>query len=238
MKQRFFRRILPPFLLLVAIPLAVILCAHLHRKYYVGSTMVLLLTFLAFFLHFENRKPQARELVLLAVMTALAVASRAVFAALPHFKPMTAVILLTGIAFGPEAGFLTGALAGFVSNFIFGQGPWTPWQMFAYGIGGFLAGLFSRWGILKRAPKKNSDFAVLGGFGFLTVVCVVGPLLDTCTLVTMAAVINTASIGAIYLSGLPINLMHGAATLATLMLLGKPLLSKLTRVQIKYGMLP
>ena len=237
MKRRFLHRLLPLLLLLAAIPLTLLLCARLSRKYYVGGSAVILLTFLAFFLHFEGRKPQARELVSLAVMTALAVASRAVFAALPHFKPMTAIIMLTGIAFGPEAGFLSGALAGFVSNFIFGQGPWTPWQMFAYGVGGLLAGWLAQWGVLKRTPKRTADFAVLGIFGFLSVVCIVGPLLDTCTLVTMAAVINTGSIGAVYLSGLPINLMHGGATLVTLILLGKPLLGKLTRIQIKYGMM-
>ena len=238
MKTHSLRRILPPLILLIAIPLSVYLCARFDRKYYVGGSLVILLTILAFFLRFEQRKPQARELVLLAVMSALAVASRAVFAPLPHFKPMVGVIMLIGIVFGAESGFLTGALSAFVSNFIFGQGPWTPWQMFAYGVAGLLAGCFARWGVLKQAPKKAVDFMVLGVFGFLTVACVVGPLLDTCSLLTMASVINPASVAAIYLSGLPINLMHGGATAATLILAGKPLLEKLHRVQVKYGMMP
>ena len=237
MKRLSLRRALPLLILLLGIPVVLLLCAQLNRKYYIGSSAVILLTFLAFFLHFENRKPQARELVLLAVMSALAVASRAVFAAIPHFKPTVGIIMLTGMVFGPEAGFLTGALTGFVSNFIFGQGPWTPWQMFAYGVGGLLAGLFARWGIIKRIPKKAMDLAVLGLFGLLTVVCVVGPLLDTCTLISMAAVINTTSVSTIYLSGLPINLIHGASTAVTLVLAGKPLLGKLTRIQVKYGMI-
>ena len=237
MNRRFLHRSLPLLILLIGIPPVLLLCAHFDRKYYVGGSAVILLTFLAFALHFEGRKPQARELVLLAVMSALAVASRVVFAAVPHFKPTVGIIMLTGIAFGSEAGFLTGALTGFVSNFIFGQGPWTPWQMFAYGISGLLAGWFARRGILKRTPKKSGDFAALGAFGFLTVVCVVGPLLDTCTLVTMAAVISNTSAGAIYLSGLPVNLIHGGATAVTLVLAGKPLLGKLRRVQVKYGMM-
>ena len=237
MKHGFLRRALPLLILLIGVPLILLLCARFDRKYYVGGSAIILLTFLAFFLHFEGRKPQARELVLLAVMSALSVASRAVFAAIPHFKPMVAIIMLTGIALGPEAGFLSGALAGFVSNFIFGQGPWTPWQMFAYGVGGLLAGLFARWGVLKRAPKKAKDLALLGLFGFLAVVCVVGPLLDTCTLITMAAVISNTSAGAVYLSGLPINVIHGGATAVTLVLAGKPLLGKLTRIQVKYGMM-
>ena len=237
MKPFSFRRALALGLLLIGIPLALWLCTSLNRKYYVGGSAAILLTFLSFFLQFEDRKPQARELVILAVMCSLAVASRAVFAAVPHFKPMVAIIMLTGIAFGPEAGFLTGALSGFVSNFIFGQGPWTPWQMFAYGMGGLAAGFFAQWGILKRRPQKLRDVIALGVFGFLGVAVLVGPLLDTCTLITMAAVINTTSVGAVYLSGLVINLLHGSATAVTMLLIGKPLLRKLGRIQIKYGMM-
>ena len=91
---------------------------------------------LPFFLVFENRRPQAREVVVIAVMAALAVAGRAAFFMLPQFKPTAAIVIIAGVGLGAEAGFLTGALAGFVSNFFFGQGPWTPWQMFAFGIPG------------------------------------------------------------------------------------------------------
>ena len=83
---------------------------------------------------FEDRKPQAREVLLIAVMAAIAVVGRMAFFMLPQFKPVTAIVIITGISLGAEAGFLTGAVAGFVSNFFFGQGPWTPWQMFAFGI--------------------------------------------------------------------------------------------------------
>ena len=147
-------------ILLVLVPLTVLVFSRFDRKYYLAGLAIIVLTTAAFFLHFESRKPQARELVILAVLCALAVASRAAFAAVPHFKPMLAIVMLTGIAFGPEAGFLCGAISGFSSNFIFGQGPWTPWQMFAYGIGGLLAGLFAMWGILKKAPRagKTSSF--------------------------------------------------------------------------------
>ena len=139
-------------IMVVLVPLAVWLSSRFQLRYYLSGLIIIVLTIAAFFLHFESRRPQARELVILAVLSALAVASRAAFIAVPHFKPMLAIIMLTGIAFGPEAGFLCGAISGFASNFIFGQGPWTPWQMFAYGIGGMLAGLFAMWGILKKAP--------------------------------------------------------------------------------------
>ena len=124
------------------IPLTLLLGTKLKgRAYYLISTLVVMEIMLPFFFRFESRRPQARELVILAVMAALAAVSRVAFAFSPYLKTITGIIMITGIAFGAEAGFLTGAVAAFASNFFFGQGPWTPWQMFAYGFGGFFAGL-------------------------------------------------------------------------------------------------
>ena len=113
-----------------------------------NSDILLGLIFLAacaipFFLVFEKKKPRARELVPIAVMAALGVVGRTLFSLipLPNFKPVSAIVIITAVAFGPETGFLTGAVTGFLSNFIFGQGPWTPWQMFCWGMIGFVAGL-------------------------------------------------------------------------------------------------
>ena len=224
-------------ILVVLVPLAVWFFSRFDRKYYLSGLTVILLTMAAFFLHFESRKPQARELVILAVLCALAVGSRAAFAAVPHFKPMLAIVMLTGIAFGPESGFLCGAISGFASNFIFGQGPWTPWQMFAYGIAGLLAGLLAMWGVLKKTPKDWKDVIVLAVFGFLAILVIVGPLLDTSTFFTMATTYDTAAVLAVYAAGVPVNCIHGAAVALTMLLFGKPLLDRLRRIQIKYGMM-
>jgi len=229
-------------IMVVLVPLAVWFFSRFDRKFYLSALTIIVLTMSAFFLHFESRKPQARELVILAVLCALAVASRAAFIAVPHFKPMLAIVMLTGIAFGPEAGFLCGAISGFASNFIFGQGPWTPWQMFAYGIGGMLAGLFAMWGILKKAPRawRNKgwmDILGLAVFGFLCILLVVGPLLDTSTFFTMATSYSAAAVRAVYLAGVPVNCIHGTAVALTMLLFGKPLLDRLQRIKIKYGMM-
>ena len=191
-----------------------------NRKYYLCSLVMIFLSMVPFFLSFEKRKPEAREIVTLAVMSAIAVASRAVF------------VIITGMAFGAEAGFLTGAVSAFVSNFIFGQGPWTPWQMFAYGIAGFLAGLLTRAGVLKK--DKNIPAAI---FGALEILLVTGPLLDTCSLFLMTNEINKASAAAIYASGLPVNAIHALATFLTVLLLEKPIMEKLDRIKVKYGMM-
>lgn len=117
----------------------------------------LLASAIPFLLVFDKKKPQARELVPIAVMAAIAVVGRTVFEIipLPNFKPCSAIIIITAVAFGPEAGFLTGALTAFVSNFIFGQGPWTPWQMFTWGLVGFLAGILQNAGVFKGRSRRH-----------------------------------------------------------------------------------
>lgn len=119
--------------------------------------LLLVVSAVPFLLVFDRRKPQARELMPVAVMSAIAVVGRAVFAIvpLPNFKPCTAVIMITAVVFGPETGFLVGALTGFVSNFLFGQGPWTPWQMFSWGLIGFLTGLMKNAGLFSTVGHKT-----------------------------------------------------------------------------------
>lgn len=231
--KRTTKRIIVDLLLIfIAIPATMYMGRRLEgRQYYITSLLIILYAMIPFFIVFEKRKPQARELVVIAVLCAIAVASRSAFIWAPHFKPMTAIIIIAGIAFGAEAGFLTGAISGFVSNFIFGQGPWTPWQMFAFGIAGFLAGLLYRKGLLK---KERLPLCIFGG---LVVMLIVGPLLDTSTLFTMASEINRETVGLIYLSGLPVNAVHATATVLTLLFFAMPMLEKLDRIKTKYGMM-
>ena len=99
------------------------------RKYYFISMLILLEAIIPFFFLYEKRKPKARELVTVATMCALAVAGRAAFFMLPNFNAATAMVIISGVAFGAETGFIVGAVTMLTSNFIFGQGPWTPWQM-------------------------------------------------------------------------------------------------------------
>ena len=129
-------------LILLLIPLTLFVGVYYFagRKYYFISLLILLECMLPFFLIFEGRKPQARELVPIAVLVALNVAGRAAFFMLPEFKPVVAMTILAGVAFGGETGFLVGAMTMLVSNMLFSQGPWTPWQMFSMGIIGWLAG--------------------------------------------------------------------------------------------------
>lgn len=203
----------------------------LNSHYYLLSIAIILISFAVFFFSYEKKKPQARELVTLAVMSAVAVASRAAFVMIPHFKPMTAIIMITGMAFGAKAGFMVGAVSAFVSNFIFGQGPWTPWQMIAYALAGLIFGLLRKKGLVHE--DKRIQTATIGAF---VVILVVGIILDTCSIFTMGAVVTKGFIKTVFLSGLPVNIIHAVATLITLLILCKPMIDKLNRLKLKYGM--
>ena len=142
------RTLAAALMILLAVPLTIFVGYYYlgDRKYYFISMLILLETMLPFVLVFEQRKPQPRELIVIAVLCAIAVAGRAALFMLPQFKPVVALVIIAGVAFGGEAGFLVGAMTAFVSNFFFGQGPWTPWQMFGFGIIGFLAGVLFKKG--------------------------------------------------------------------------------------------
>ena len=200
------------------------------KSYYVTGTLIILELMIPFFLAFEGRRPKARELVIIAVLCALAIVAR-VAIPIPHFKANFAVIILAGIAFGPEAGFMVGAISAFASNFLYGQGPYTPWQMMAYGAGGMVAGF------LFRKNHLQMDRAIMDIFGFFCVVLWIGPLRDCSGIFLMLSHINLDSAIAVLLSGFPVNIANGISTALVLLLFGRPLLEKLDRIKIKYGMM-
>ncbi len=198
------------------------------RGYYITGTLIIIEMLIPFFFAFEGRKPQARELVLIAVMCAIAIASR-VAVPIPHFKPVFAVIIISGIVFGPEAGFMVGALTAFGSNFFAGQGAYTPWQMMAYGAGGMTAGFFASKEKMVHSPWR------LGLFGFLLNILWVGPLLDVCTVFTMLSKMSLKGVISVFAAGFGVNVIQSLCTFITLLLLSKPFLEKLERIKTKYG---
>lgn len=140
---------------------------------------------LSFFLIYEQRKPQSRELVVISVMCAVGVAGRMLFFWLPQFKPVAAIVILSGIASSSRCGFLIGTVTSFVSNFYFGQGPWTPWQMLAFGFLGFLSGVVFKGGKLSH---KRLPLAIFGAVSTLLIcggIVNLGSLLITTGTVTL-----------------------------------------------------
>lgn len=200
------------------------------RKYYFISFLLIAYAMIPFFAAFEKRKPRASELLLVAVLTAIAVAGRAAFFMLPQMKPVVAIVIIAALCFGRETGFLTGALTAFVSNFFFGQGPFVPWQMFAMGLIGYLAGVLAEKGLLKKTGRAA---AVFGG---LSVFLLYGSIMDLCAVVMWTRDITWELVAATFAAGLLFNLVHAGATVLFLLLLTRPLCEKLERVKVKYGL--
>ena len=201
------------------------------QKYLFISLLVLLECMLPFFLVFEGRKPQARELVIIAVLCALTVAGRSAFVALPQIKPVLALVIISGVAFGGETGFIVGAVGMLVSNIYFGQGAWTPWQMFAAGIIGFLAGVLFRKGFLARGR------GALCFFGFIVTIVIYGGIMNFSSLVLSHVPITLETAIAYYAQGLPFDIVHAFSTTAFLFFFALPMLEKLDRVKTKYGLI-
>ena len=227
------RTIASMFLILILIPVTIWIGITLFddRKYFVISLAIAVYCMLPFFLIFEGRKPQARELLTIAVLVAIAVAGRAAFFMVPSFKPVVAVTIISAVCFGAESGFLVGALSMLSSNMLFGQGPWTPWQMFATGIIGFLAGILFQKGWLK--VRKIS----LCIYGFLATVFIYGGIMNPASLVMTSYAITKRNLLAIYMSGLPVDLVHASATVIFLWIASKPMIEKMERIKVKYGMI-
>ena len=232
-KQKLTKRtIVAAGLIFITIPLTIYMGITLlnDRQFYFIATLIILQTMVPFALVFESRKPQARELVILAVLVAIAVAGRTAFFMLPQFKPVVAIVIITGVAFGGEAGFMVGTMTMFVSNMYFGQGPHTPWQMFAVGIIGFLAGILFRKGLLGRTKVS------LTVFGGLATFVIYGGIVNPAAVFIWQPNPTPQMFLWAYLQGIPFDLVHAVATVFFMMIIARPMLEKLDRIKVKYGL--
>jgi len=285
-------------LILIAMPLTLMAGSFLmgNANYMLISLMVIIYTMVPFFMIFEKRRPKAREIVLIAMMTAITVAVHTFFnMTISIIEIGTAMVIIAGIAMGPEAGFLVGALARFVCNFFLSQGPWTPWQMFCWGLLGFLAGLtfsirqsekksdtfhvimgpvicvfaavalayvtylimpgddgtFFGWriyafgalgllaGVILQRKRMPADRVTLSLFTFLTTVIIYGGILNIASLLTMTGMpgveISFNTLRLMFVSGLPYDLLHAGTAAVCMLLMGRPMIDKIERIKIKYG---
>lgn len=267
------------------------------RLYLPLSVLILILVMSPFFMIFEKRRPKAREIVLIAMMSALTVSAHTFFHIAFPVQIGTAMIVISGISLGPEAGFLIGAMSRFVCNFYMGQGSWTPWQMFCWGILGFMAGLafnrenikalsskglksvmapllsvifaellgyisfliwhnpdetFFGWrvymfGIIglvaaivfqkKRLPADNLTMAV---FTFVTTFVIYGGIMNFAAM-TMSmnapgsSGFSLKTLKILYISGVSYDFYHALTAAICVFIMATPLVSKLERIKIKYG---
>lgn len=218
-------------LMLILIPLTVVFGMTVlgDRKYYITSMLIIAEVIIPFFALFEKRKPKAREIVVVSVLCAIAVVSRMALFMVPQVKPIMAVVIISGIAFGGEIGFLVGSVSAFVSNFFFGQGPWTPWQMFAMGLSGFLAGV-----ILGKLQCRRITVSVVGAM--ITFV-IYGGIMNLSSLLMYQHSITKEMVLTTYAMGIPFDIIHALGVMVFLYIIAKPMLEKLERIKMKYGLL-
>ena len=227
------RTIASAILILLFIPLTIFAGIFYleDRSYSLIASLVLVECMLPFVLIFEGRKPKARELVTIAVICAIGIAGRSMFFMLPQFKPVLALSIIAGVAFGGESGFLVGAMTMLVSNILFSHGPWTPWQMFAMGIIGFLAGVLFKKGWLRRT---RGSLAVFGAFA--AVIIYGGIMNPAAAFMVSSENITLKVLYAYYITGLPMDLIHAFSTVLFILLAGEPMLEKMDRIKVKYGL--
>lgn len=209
---------------------------YADQRYFLVSVLILVLSMAGLAFFFEKRKISQKRLVIIAVLTALGVVGRILFYMIPGFKPMGAIAIISGVALDPFSGFLCGSLMAFLSNAFFGQGSWTAFQMFSFGIVGFLAGIVG--GLLRKAMKQGSavtrKFIIgIAIYGFLSIFLIYGFIMNFFTSLTAGkALKETLMINII--SGIPLDIIHGVSTAIFIFILGKPLIRRIYRIKYKY----
>lgn len=227
------RTLVASLFILLIIPLTIFFGVYVlkDRKYYFISMLIIFYTMVPFFMIFEHKKPKLRELMTLAVLVAIGVAGRSALFMIPQFKPVVAIVIITSVCLGPEAGFMVGALTGFVSNFFFGQGPWTVWQMFSFGIIGFIAGLLFQKGFLKK------NLGALCIYGVFSTFFIYGGIMNMSTMLMATGKFNIYTLLTFCISGFWFDLIHACATFFFLCLLAPTMIEKIERIKVKYGLI-
>lgn len=224
-RQRYLYEALVLLLALIAVALGSFL---LPIRQVLLLSLILIFIAMAFFLIiFEKSNRSSREMTVIASLIAITVAARSVFYMLPQFKPVGALVIIAGATLGPEVGFIVGSMTMLVSNIFFSQGPWTPWQMIAFGIIGFVAGLLVQTNILQQ---KRLPLAI---FGFLSIFILYGGIINPASVLMFTTELNARMLLLSYVSGAPMDLVHASATVIFIWFLAKPLIKKLNRIQAK-----
>lgn len=182
-----------------------------------------------FLFSFERKRPSARDLLPIVIMCVIASVGRVIFSFIPGIQPVTAIVIIMGVCYGPQTGFVTGALCALISNIFIGHGPWTPFQMLAWGIIGMIAAGLAhfKWG---RKTPVLAIYGVMAGFLYSLI-------MDIWTVTTLSAGLTLPIALSVFVVGLIFNAGHAIGNGIFIVLLYKPLAKKLIRLKDKYGIL-
>ncbi len=197
----------------------------MSNKYFILAAVISVAICAVWLALYERKKASNLEAVLVAVMTAFASLGRLIFAGLPHFKPITAIVIISGASLGAVPGFVTGALTAAVSNMYYGQGPWTPFQMASWGIIGMLSGIFG-----EHIRKERWRLIVFGALcGVLYSL-----LMDICTVFMAGEGFSFGRYALYVTASLPVTVTYAVSNAVFLWLLGRTMCRRLTRIRVKY----
>lgn len=211
-----------------------------------SSIILAIISVALFMLSFETRQPSVANLVPTAVFSALGAAGRIVFAPLAYVKPVSAVAIFAGAFLGRHAGFLVGALSALLSNAFFGQGSWTPWQMYAWGLVGYLGGLLATF--TSTHPMSSANQAVspdekthkLPPFLLMIWAFISGPffgfVMNVYFIIGFVHPLTIESALLAFAASIPFDLTHGVATLVFLVLLWLSWQKSVNRILTKYNL--
>ncbi|SHM82545.1 ECF transporter S component [Ruminococcus flavefaciens] len=220
-KMRDMIRIAVPF---IAVPMITIVgaVAFDEKKHIIISLAVAVSALLLFAAGFEKKSTGTRRMVIVAVMVALCFAGRFI----PFLKPIAALTIITALYLGSEAGFLVGSLSAILSNFYFGQGPWTAFQMLAWGLIGFFAGLLA-----DRLLKSRVLLLIYGAAAGLAY----SFIMDIWTVLWYNQGFDINLYLAALVTAIPYTVSYAVSNVLFLYLLAPPFGEKLQRIKIKYG---
>ncbi|WP_338833006.1 hypothetical protein MHLNE_18580 [Moorella humiferrea] len=225
----FWRKMLFPFslvfilgLLLTSIKVNALL---LGQGWGLLAPVIIIIALVLLYWGFEQGRVSSREIAVIALLGTIAAVGRVSFAALPNIQPTTFMVIISGLVFGPRAGFMVGTTAALVSNFFLGQGPWTPWQMFAWGLSGTSAGVMGI--IFPQAGKKvMTVFSFLWGYLF-------GWIMNLWTWTGFVHPLTWQSFVATYAASLWFDTFHAAGNAAFYLLFGPSFVKILRRFRRK-----
>lgn len=192
------------------------------KKHIIIALAVAVSALLLFAAGFEKKSTGTRRMVIVAVMVALCFAGRFI----PIFKPISAITIITALYLGGEAGFLVGALSALLSNFYFGQGPWTAFQMLAWGLIGLFAGILAKHLLSKRTLLLIYGAAAGIAYSFI---------MDIWTVLWYNQGFDVKLYLAALVSAIPYTVSYAVSNVLFLYLLAKPFGEKLGRIKTKYG---
>lgn len=229
-KATILRRIEAPALVLAPISFAILTIWQVDQSA-VLSMLVALACVAIMFASFEVSRPQLRQIMPIVVLSALAAAGRIIFAVIPNVQPVSAITIIAGVVFGRRSGFMVGALSMLISNFYLGQGPWTPWQMYGFGLMGYVAGALADHGAFEKKPA-------LYAYAFLAPILEYGFLLNSWYLIGYVHPITWESAVLAYGAALPLDVAHAVSCVVFLFVLYAPWQRKLERIKRKYELVP